>query len=176
MPWTCKSHSLAFYFYTCILLIPYTSVYKSHSCIRRTPKIGKTVLRNILNNTVLFDANPVITWSPRVSQQFFQDILPGTYCCIHNATCENRAPCVLPGQFWHQLIFPGAVSICFSIWKAYAWGSCVIYIKRWLSYLCLSYVLTLYMDLTSGNIRWYQLFAEKPPRRLDVFEIITEFV
>ena len=26
---------------------------------------------------------------------------------IHNASCENRNPCVFAGQNWHQLIFPG---------------------------------------------------------------------
>jgi len=25
---------------------------------------------------------------------------------IHNASCENRTPCVFPNQVWHQLIFP----------------------------------------------------------------------
>jgi len=22
--------------------------------------------------------------------------------CIHNASCENRTPCVFPSQVWHQ--------------------------------------------------------------------------
>jgi len=25
---------------------------------------------------------------------------------IHNASSENRTPCVFPSQVWHQLIFP----------------------------------------------------------------------
>jgi len=29
---------------------------------------------------------------------------------IHNASCDICTPCVFPGQVWHQLIFPGAVS------------------------------------------------------------------
>jgi len=35
--------------------------------------------------------------------------------CLHNASCENRDPCVFAGQIWHKLIFPGAVSIDHSI-------------------------------------------------------------
>ena len=27
--------------------------------------------------------------------------------CIHNPSCENRNPCVFPGQIWHQSTFPG---------------------------------------------------------------------
>jgi len=36
----------------------------------------------------------------------------------HNASCEIRTPCVFPGQVWHQLIFPVAVSMGYSIYKA----------------------------------------------------------
>jgi len=35
---------------------------------------------------------------------------------IHNASCENRTPCVFPS---HQLIFPKAVSMGHSIYNAY---------------------------------------------------------
>jgi len=42
--------------------------------------------------------------------------------CIHNASCENCDPCVFAGQIWHQLIFPGAVSIGHTICKAYVIG------------------------------------------------------
>ena len=53
--------------------------------------------------------------------------------CIHTASYENRDPCVFAGQIWHQLNFPGAVSIGHSICKAYVIkGACVI--KSWLSH------------------------------------------
>jgi len=38
---------------------------------------------------------------------------------IHNASCENRTPCVFPSQVWHQLIFLEAVSTGHSIYNAY---------------------------------------------------------
>jgi len=38
---------------------------------------------------------------------------------IHNASCENRTPCVFPSQVCHQLIFPEAVSMGHSIYNAY---------------------------------------------------------
>jgi len=41
--------------------------------------------------------------------------------CIHNASCENRDPCVFPGQIGHQLICPG-VSIGHLICTAYVIG------------------------------------------------------
>jgi len=47
--------------------------------------------------------------------------------CIHIASCENCGPCVFPGQIWHQLIFPGAVSIGHWICKAYATRVCRIF-------------------------------------------------
>jgi len=40
-------------------------------------------------------------------------------CGIHNASCENRTPCVFPSQVWHQLISPEAVSTGHSIYNAY---------------------------------------------------------
>ena len=52
-------------------------------------------------NTVLYKADSIITRCPRGSQIFFQ------YKCvkmsadnrgIHNASCENRTPCVFPRQ------------------------------------------------------------------------------
>jgi len=41
---------------------------------------------------------------------------------IHNASSENRTPCVFPSQVWHQLIFPEAVSTGHSIYNAYVIG------------------------------------------------------
>ena len=124
--------------------LPYTPVYRSHACIRRTrgwrkilakspnsithPIVCKKVLRKSQNNAALFDANPILTRSPRGPQIFFQynmcenvsrRSITRTYRCIHNASCENGAPCVFAGQVWHQLIFPAVVSIGYSIYKAY---------------------------------------------------------
>jgi len=38
---------------------------------------------------------------------------------IHNASCENRTPCVFPSHVWNQLIFPEAMSTGHSIYNAY---------------------------------------------------------
>ena len=54
--------------------------------------------------------------------------------CIHNASCENRGPCVFPGQIWQQLTFPGAVSIGHSICKVYVIGEHVSF--DWATRVC----------------------------------------
>ena len=41
---------------------------------------------------------------------------------IHNASCDNRTPCVFPSQVWHQLISLKAVSTGHSIYNAYLSG------------------------------------------------------
>ena len=56
-------------------------------------------------------------------------------CGIHNASCENRTPWVIPNQVWHQLIFSEAVSTGHSIYNAC--NACVI--ERRLSNFCLHY-------------------------------------
>ena len=66
-------------------------------------------------------------WLFQVLRAFNWPELPGfdawkSYCCIHNANCENRTPCVFPGQVWHKLIFPGAVSTGHLIYNAYVIG------------------------------------------------------
>ena len=75
-------------------------------------------------NAVQYNADSIITRSPRGSQIFFQ------YKCvklsaddrgIHNASCENRTPCVFPSQVWHQLIFPWG-SVNGSLNNAYVMG------------------------------------------------------
>ena len=73
-------------------------------------------------NAVLYNADSIITRSPHGSQIFFQ------YKCvkisaddsgIHNASCENRTPCVFPSQVWHQLISPRGDVNGHSIYNAY---------------------------------------------------------
>ena len=63
-------------------------------------------------NAVLYNADSIITWSPRGSK-YFSSILCVKMSAndrgIHNSSCENRTPCVFPSQVWHQLIFPKAV-------------------------------------------------------------------
>ena len=55
---------------------------------------------------------------------------------LHNASCENRTPCVFPSQVWHQLICPwGSVNGSPDIQCLRNGWSCVI--KRWLSNFCL---------------------------------------
>jgi len=49
---------------------------------------------------------------------------PWTNHCIHNANCENRAPCVFASQVCHQLIIPEALSIRFSICYKYDYILC----------------------------------------------------
>jgi len=41
---------------------------------------------------------------------------------IHNASCENRTPCVFPSLVWHQFIFPEKVSMGHLIYNAYVIG------------------------------------------------------
>ena len=73
----------------------------------------------------IIHCDSIITRSPHGSQIFFQ------YICvkmsaddrgIHNASCENRTPCVFPSQVWQQLIFSEAVSTHHSIYNAYVIG------------------------------------------------------
>jgi len=41
---------------------------------------------------------------------------------IHNASFEIHNPCVFPGQVWHQLIFPAALTTGHSICNALVIG------------------------------------------------------
>jgi len=51
--------------------------------------------------------------------------------CIHNASCENRAPCVFPGQMTPVNLSWGGVNGSLDIQCLHNWGACEI--KRWLS-------------------------------------------
>jgi len=58
--------------------------------------------------------------------------------CIHNASCENRDPCIFPGQIWHQLTFPGGgVNRSLYMQGLRNRGACVI--KSCCSNMCLSH-------------------------------------
>ena len=52
-------------------------------------------------NAVLYNADSIITWSPRGSK-YFSSILCVKMSAndrgIHNSSCENRTPCVFPSQ------------------------------------------------------------------------------
>ena len=128
--------------------VPYTPVYRSNvclrgtleigekywqkvpiACIRRTPMVGINVLGKSQNNAVLFDANPILTRSPSGLKIFFQYNMWKCQQTIDNLEhtvvyTMQAMKIVIPVylQVWHQLIFPGVVSIGYSICKAYVIG------------------------------------------------------
>ena len=105
-------------------------------CNYKYLKVNKSTTLRLHYNAVLYNADSIITRSPRGSQIFFQYKCQQTIAVLHNASCENRTPCVFPSQVWHQLIFPwGSVNGSLNIQCLRNGWSCVI--ERRLSNFCL---------------------------------------
>ena len=84
-------------------------------------------------NAFLYNADSIITRSPRGSQIFIQYTM-----CEHVSRQSRYTQCKLwfPSQVWHQLIFPrGGVNGLLNIPCLRNRGSCVV--ERWSSNFCL---------------------------------------
>ena len=94
-----------------------------HRISRHSGYVNVFVKSRIMSLYILYTF--ILYKSTFVSWHFaYLDMFLGPKQCFHTliynyASCENRNPCVFPGQIWHQLFFPGAVSIGHSICKAY---------------------------------------------------------
>ena len=93
----------------------------------RKIKLAKTSQKYDFPNALRLHYNTVLyTRIPRGFQIFSQYLIcvkiTADDCGIHNASCENRTPCVFPSQVWHQLISPEAMSTDHSIYNAHVIG------------------------------------------------------
>ena len=120
------------------------------------------------NNAVLFDANPIITWSPLGPKVFFQ------YNMCENVSRRSitlNIPLYKQSKLWKScslcISWPsltpvnlpwGGVNRSLDMQGLHNWGSCVI--KRWLSHSCLSQVYHLTCTLLQVISDDSQLFAE----------------
>ena len=125
------------------------------ACIRRTPKLVKKywekakIMRFYLIRTPLWHGH-------HMAPNYLSSICVKMWLITLNiplythANCEYRAPSVLPGQVWHQLIFPGVESIwSLNMQGLCNWGACVI--RRWSSNLYLMFaqaVIFMYTPIT----------------------------